>query len=147
MYTLMGVASVLIYKSGDRSDSWYGFNSTNKVPLALYASQLILNALWTLIFFQFQQPFLAFIEIVVLDALVIATTISFWSVNLTAGWLMLPYLAWSLFATLLNYSVWLLNYDASKPANGTKYLNIDSQLNQTAGVTKNAYGSFPTFTP
>lgn len=144
----MGVASVLVYKSGDHSNSWYGFNSTNKIPLALYGSQLILNGLWPVVFFYFKQQFLALVEIAILDVLIIATAISFWTVNSAAGWLLIPYAAWSLFATLLNYSVWLLNYDIQKPTNTTKYMNIDNQLNnQTTGGPKNAYGSFPTFTP
>lgn len=145
----MGIASVLVYNNtSDRFDSWYGFNSRNKVPLALYASQLVLNGLWQLIFFYFQQPFLALAELFILNVLIIATTYSFWIVNSTAGWLMIPYLGWSLFATLLNYSVWLLNYDIQKQTNTTKYMNIDNQLNnQTAGNVKNAYGSFPSFTP
>lgn len=148
MYSLMGVASVLVYKSGDHSDSWHGFNSTNKIPLALYGGQLLLNGLWPLIFFYFKQPFLALVEIVILDALIIATTISFWTVSTSAGWLLVPYVGWSLFATLLNYSTWLLNYDIPKPTNSTKYMNIDNQLNnQTTGNAKNAYGSFPSFTP
>lgn len=147
MYTLMGIASVLVYKSGDHSSGWWGFNSTNKLPLALYAGQLILNGLWPILFFYFRQPFIAFIEIAILDILVAVTAVSFWSVNTTAGWLMIPYFGWSCFATLLNYSVWLLNYDVQKPTNTTRYMNMDHELNnQTNGTSKNVYGSFPTFT-
>lgn len=122
MYTLMGVASVLVYRSGDSEQGSFGFNSVNQIPLALYGGQLLLNGLWPSIFFYFEQPFLALLELILLDIFIVATTMSFRSANTTAFFLMLPYVGWSFFATVLNCSVWLLNYDVSMPTNSTSSL-------------------------
>lgn len=121
MYTLMGIASTLIYRSGDHSKSVLGFNHVNRIPFALYAVQMTLNALWPTIFFYYEQSFLALVELLILDVFIVGTTISFWTVDSKPGWFMVPYVAWSLFATLLNYSVWLLNYDV--PSNNATHIN------------------------
>jgi len=80
-----------------------------KTALIFYFSQLILNALWSIIFFGLRKPGLAFIEIIVLWVFIFLTLIKFYQINKTAGLLLLPYLLWVTFASVLNLSVWLLN--------------------------------------
>ena len=101
LYAMMGIAAWLIWRSG-------GFRS-NRTALMLYLVQLVLNALWSWIFFAWQSGFWAFADILVLWVLIIATLVSFWRVRPLAGGLLCPYLLWVTFASALNYSVWQLN--------------------------------------
>jgi tryptophan-rich sensory protein len=78
-------------------------------PLALWASQLLLNALWSLLFFGLHRPGLALLELAVLLTLVVATTAAFFRVRSLAGALLVPYVAWVGFAFYLNAGVWYLN--------------------------------------
>jgi len=78
-------------------------------PLRLWGAQLALNALWSLLFFGLQRPGLALLEILVLLALVLATTATFLRIRPLAGWLFVPYAAWVAFAAYLNAGVWYLN--------------------------------------
>ena len=75
----------------------------------LYGAQLLLNLLWSPLFFGLEQRGWALVDIIALDALVVATIVAFWFRDRLATILLTPYLAWSLFATALNYSVWSLN--------------------------------------
>ena len=79
------------------------------LPLALFGSQLVLNALWSILFFGLQAPGIALVEILTLWAMIFATLISFWKISTIAGWLFVPYLAWVSFATILNFEIWHLN--------------------------------------
>ena len=73
------------------------------LALGLFAAQLLLNLAWTPLFFGAHQITGALILLAVLDVAVIATTAAFWRIRPLAGLLLAPYLAWILFATLLNY--------------------------------------------
>jgi tryptophan-rich sensory protein len=77
--------------------------------LGLFVVQLAFNALWSWLFFGWHRGALAFADILVLLALIVATIIAFGRIRRLAAWLLAPYLAWVTFATLLNYSVWQLN--------------------------------------
>lgn len=77
--------------------------------LALFGAQLAANALWSPLFFAWDLRGVALAWILVLDLLVAATTWAFWRRDRVAGGLLLPYLAWVLFATGLNAAVWWLN--------------------------------------
>jgi translocator protein len=100
LYVLMGVAAWLVWdRHGDRA----------RTALALFLVQLAFNAGWSAIFFGLQSPGLAFAEILVLWALILATLVAFWRLHRTAGMLLLPYLAWVSFAAVLNFSLWRLN--------------------------------------
>lgn len=79
------------------------------VALGLWAVQLALNALWSWLFFGLERAGLALIDIVGLLALLAATTVAFFGVDRTAGWLFLPYVTWVAYATYLNAGLWLLN--------------------------------------
>ena len=76
---------------------------------SIYYLQLTVNALWSFIFFVFKWRLFAFIWILILDALVIDMIIKFYKKDKTAGLLQIPYLLWILFATVLNFAVYLLN--------------------------------------
>lgn len=98
LYTLMAVAAWLVWKRA-------GFSR----PLVLYFVQLALNAVWTPLFFGAHAMGWALVEIVALWIAILLTLLSFRRVNLTAGWLLVPYLAWVTFATALNFTLWRLN--------------------------------------
>jgi tryptophan-rich sensory protein len=75
----------------------------------LFLVQLALNALWSWLFFGWHRGALALADILLLWALIVATLISFWRIRPWAGALLVPYLLWVSFASVLNYSVWQLN--------------------------------------
>jgi tryptophan-rich sensory protein len=101
LYALMGISAWLVWR--DR-----GLRGA-RLELAVFLIQLAVNALWTWLFFAWRQGALAFGEILLLDALIVATVILFWRVRPLAGALLLPYLAWVCFASVLTYSVWQRN--------------------------------------
>ena len=97
----MAIAAWLVWRSG-------GFHS-NRIALSLFLVQLALNALWSWLFFAWQRGALAFVDILVLWALIVVTLVAFWRVRPVAGALLIPYLLWVSFAAALNYSLWQLN--------------------------------------
>ena len=101
LYTLMGVAAYLVWRKRK--------NSTSRMALKVYGAQLVLNALWSIIFFGLHRPDVAFFEIVLLLGCIIWTTVLFWRVDPRASWLMMPYIAWVSFASMLNAAIWVLN--------------------------------------
>ena len=76
---------------------------------ALFGAQLLLNVLWTYVFFDRRAPGRAFVEVVSLLAAIAATTVTFSKVSRTAALLLVPYLLWTGFASVLNFGVWRLN--------------------------------------
>ena len=89
---------------------WHtGSTSTTALPLALFGGQLVLNALWSVLFFGLRSPVAALAEILVLWAAILATLLLFQGISRVAGWLLASYLAWVTFAALLNFEVWRLN--------------------------------------
>jgi len=100
LYGLMAVAAWLVYLKVGRLRS---------APMMLFAIQLVLNVAWSVIFFGLHRPGLAVIDIALLLAAILATAIAFWRVSRPAGALMLPYLGWVMFASVLNVSIWRLN--------------------------------------
>jgi translocator protein len=101
LYALMAVAAWLVWKN-------HGFRGA-PVALGLFVVQLVLNALWSWIFFGLQRPGLAFLEIIVLWLVIAATVAAFWRLHRWAAILLLPYLAWVTFAAVLNGTIWRLN--------------------------------------
>lgn len=80
-----------------------------RVARSLFVTQLVLNSLWSWLFFAWRQGALAFVEIAGLWILLVATVIAFWRIRPIAGALLVPYLLWVSFAAALNFSVWRLN--------------------------------------
>jgi tryptophan-rich sensory protein len=101
LYIMMGVAAWVVWRNGDFSRV--------VTPLTLFIFQLVLNALWSYLFFGLRRPDLAYVDIVILWVLIVLTTITFWRVSAAAGALLIPYLAWVTFASFLNLAVWRLN--------------------------------------
>lgn len=79
------------------------------VPLSIFLLQLVLNAAWSWLFFGTHEMGIAFIEIVVLWIAILVNIILFWKINPISGILLLPYLLWVSFASVLNYTLWRLN--------------------------------------
>jgi tryptophan-rich sensory protein len=101
LYLLMGVSLYLI---------WVSKNSRNrKIGLYLFFTQLVLNSLWSILFFGLQNPLFAFIEIIILWLAILLTIIYFYKVNKKAAYLLIPYILWVTFATILNFSIFILN--------------------------------------
>ena len=102
LFILMGIASYLVLVSGgDRSDIVR--------CLVFYAAQLFFNFFWSIIFFNLEWYLVAFIWLVVLWVFILITTICFYNISKTAGYLMIPYLVWVGFAGYLNFAIFLLN--------------------------------------
>jgi len=101
LYTMMAVAAWLVWQRG-------GFAAQRR-PLALFLAQLVLNAAWTPLFFGLHRPGLALAVIILLWLAIAATLLSFRPVSRAAAWLLVPYLAWVSFATVLNGALWRLN--------------------------------------
>ncbi|MGI9413658.1 MAG: TspO/MBR family protein [Hyphomicrobiales bacterium] len=101
LYTLMGIAAWRVWRIA-------GFSGA-RPALTLYGVQLALNFAWSFLFFGFRMIGLAFAEILVLLALVIATAIAFHRIDGWAALMFVPYIAWVAFASLLNGSLWVLN--------------------------------------
>ncbi|QXM25432.1 tryptophan-rich sensory protein [Elioraea tepida] len=79
------------------------------LPLAVWGLQLVLNALWSPIFFGLRRLDLAFCELVLLWLSIAACILLFAPISAASAWLMAPYLAWVSFAGMLNYAVWQMN--------------------------------------
>lgn len=99
LYALMGISAYLVSISGKNV----------KNTLNLFWVHLFFNATWSVMFFGFKSPLLGLINIVILWVLIVMVIIRFWKINKWAGVLLLPYLAWVSFASILNYYLWLLN--------------------------------------
>lgn len=102
LYALMGVAAFLIYREGLEKKEV-------KIALGIFSVQLGLNFLWSILFFNYKNLFASFVEIVVLWVAILATIISFYRISRPAALIMIPYLLWVSFATILNYTILVLN--------------------------------------
>ena len=98
LFVLMAASAWLVVKGRALSSS--------RSALTLYGTQLALNAIWTWLFFHWHLGAAAFVEVLILLAMVVITARAFYRVKPLAGWLMAPYIAWVSFASLLTYSVW-----------------------------------------
>jgi benzodiazapine receptor len=99
LYVLMAVAAWRVWRVA----------GTRSLEMGVYAAQLIFNFGWSVTFFAAHRIGLAFAEVCVLFALILAATILFWRRDRLAGLLFLPYLAWTGFAAVLNHAFWVLN--------------------------------------
>jgi tryptophan-rich sensory protein len=102
LYLMMGVAFFLVWRTRPTSP-------TAGRAMGVYGIQLFLNFLWSFFFFWARSPGWAFGEILVLWTVLVWTVVLFFRESRTAGWLMVPYLAWVTFAAVLNGSIWILN--------------------------------------
>lgn len=102
LFTLMGISLYLIWIKG-----WK--NKKVKISLLIFGVQLILNTLWSFLFFGLQSPFYGLIEIVVLWIVIAATILTFLKISKKASFLLLPYIVWVTIAAILNFYIWILN--------------------------------------
>jgi len=102
LYIMMGVAAFLVWRQGPAAEGV-------RLALAAFVIQIVLNGLWSILFFGLQTPGWALVEIILLWLAIVATLVLFWRVVPAAGVLLIPYLAWVSFATVLNASLWWLN--------------------------------------
>jgi len=100
LYILMGISAYIIIISND---------SDKRKAYVIYILQLIVNGLWTLFFFRLGWYLFSFIWILLLITLVIIMIDRFYKINKVSGYLQLPYLLWLIFASILNFAVYLLN--------------------------------------
>jgi benzodiazapine receptor len=98
LYLMMAVAAWLVWRRG-----------AARAALLLFALQLVLNSAWSLLFFGIHRVDLALIDIVVLLAAIVATTLAFRRASTIAALLFVPYIAWVSFAMALNIAIWRLN--------------------------------------
>jgi tryptophan-rich sensory protein len=102
LYALMGLAAFRVWRAGtERRDV--------RVALGLFAAQLVLNGIWTPVFFGAESIVGGAVVIVALLVLLAFTVRAFFGVARAAGWLLVPYLLWVAFAAALNLSIWWLN--------------------------------------
>ena len=103
LYIMMGIAAGLVWNRIDFE------KEAVKRALLFFVIQLVLNALWSVLFFGLKNPLLALIEIVLLWLMIYETYLKFIKIDKIAGYLFIPYLLWVCFATVLNASIWWLN--------------------------------------
>lgn len=101
LFALMGMAAWLVWR--------HPGEERRSVPLALFVIQLAVNALWSWLFFAWHLGALAFADVILLLGLIAATLVAFWRVRPLAGILLLPYLAWVGFASVLTLVIWQNN--------------------------------------
>jgi translocator protein len=101
LYLLMGIAAWLVWRER-------GFGGARSA-LSLFLGQLVLNALWSWLFFAWRRGAWALGEVLLLWVVILATLVAFWRVRPLAGLLLVPYLAWVTFAAALTYVLWRSN--------------------------------------
>lgn len=101
LYILMAIAAFRVWERRK--------NKSAKNVFKLFGIQLFLNAVWSPVFFGAKNLILAFVVIVALLYFIFLTIKAFAKVDKVASYLLYPYIAWVGFATILNFSVWLLN--------------------------------------
>jgi translocator protein len=99
LYLMMGISLFLIWKKG----------GNNRTALIIFFIQLLLNTFWSIIFFGLKMPFAAFVEIIIMWVFILLTIISFYGISKPAAYLLIPYLLWVSFASVLNFKIWMLN--------------------------------------
>lgn len=101
LYLLMGLSLYLVWAAD--------YEKTKKPAFVAFGLQLVLNALWSLVFFGLHAPWAGVVVIVLLLASIVATARLFWPISKPAAYLLFPYILWVGFATLLNIAVAVLN--------------------------------------
>jgi len=101
LYLMMAVSAWLVW----RTAAW----PSARLPLLLFAIQLVLNTVWSMVFFGMREIGLAFGEILLLWMLIVATVVAFFPVSFLASWLLIPSLGWVGFTSYLNFRIWQMN--------------------------------------
>jgi benzodiazapine receptor len=101
LFILMGISLFFVW--------WRTDHPKVKTALIFFFVQLILNILWSAAFFGLRSPLLGLMDIILLWIAILFTILNFSKVSKFAGVLLVPYLLWVSFATVLNFSLWILN--------------------------------------
>lgn len=102
LYILMGISASLVWRVGlSKPDV--------RMALIIFIIQLVLNAFWSVAFFGLRSPIVGLIVIIVLWVAILLTILSFARVSITAGILLIPYILWVSFASILNATIYVLN--------------------------------------
>lgn len=101
LYLLMGISFFLILESSS--------GDIKRKAIMLFSIQLVLNFLWSFLFFKFQLIGFAFIEIILIWISILVMIRTFYKIKPLAAWLQIPYLLWVSFASVLNGAIWWLN--------------------------------------
>jgi len=109
LYVLMGISLFLIWRATSTATFPKDRCSRRIAAFIAFGTQLILNVLWSFIFFGLRSPQLAFAEIVMLLISIVITIVTFSKISKPSAILLLPYAGWVTFASLLNLQIWLLN--------------------------------------
>ncbi len=104
LFLMMGVSIYLLLENKEKK-----LKAKRKIAVVLFVIQFALNVLWSYLFFGLKNPLLGFIGIIVLWIFILATIISSYKVDKKAAYLLVPYLLWVTFASVLNFSVLILN--------------------------------------
>ena len=102
LFVLMGIAAYLVWRQGFHTP-------TVKTALIIFIVQLIFNMLWSLVFFTLKSPLFGFVVIIILWLLILFTIVYFSNISKIAGILLVPYIVWVSFASILNFMLWRLN--------------------------------------
>ena len=102
LYTLMGIAAYLVWLK-------WGDSSLARGALIFFFVHLAFNSLWSILFFGLQNPGWALIEIIFLWLMILSLVVLFWQIDKRASYLLIPYLLWVSFASILNFAIWRLN--------------------------------------
>jgi tryptophan-rich sensory protein len=102
LFLLMGLSAFLVWRRGLDQ---HGV----KLALSLFVFQLLLNLLWSAMFFGLKSPLAGLVDIFFLWVAILLTIFAFCKLSTTAGMLLLPYIVWVSFAAILNFSIWRLN--------------------------------------
>uniref|UniRef100_A0A7V3PSL4 Tryptophan-rich sensory protein n=1 Tax=candidate division WOR-3 bacterium TaxID=2052148 RepID=A0A7V3PSL4_UNCW3 len=101
LYILMGIAFYLVWQQG--------YAPNMRLAFVVFAIQLLLNLLWSALFFGLRNPLLGFVDIVLLWIFILVNIILFYRLERVAGLLLIPYILWVTFASVLNLSILILN--------------------------------------
>ena len=102
LYALMGISAYLVYEKRQK-------NKGANAALVLFAAQLALNVMWSTMFFGLHSTILGLLAIMLLWIAIFVTMAKFYRISKQAAWLLVPYIIWVSFATVLNFTLWQLN--------------------------------------
>ena len=101
LYILMGISFYYVWKKP--------LSRERNIALTIFLAQLLLNFLWSILFFSLHSPSLALIDIVMMWLAILLTIFSFSRLSKAAAWLLVPYIMWVSFAMILNWDIWRMN--------------------------------------
>jgi len=107
LYILMAISLYIVWVEYDKRE--FRRRDAIKPALMAFGAQLVLNAVWSFLFFGLKSPLFGLIGIIAVWLAIVVTMIKFWKVSKNATWLLVPYILWVSFATIVNFAVWQLN--------------------------------------